>query len=51
MAKKWIVKANGGLKGWVTIKTFDSAAKADKWLTDYILKNGYSNSDFLIKAE
>ena len=42
MAKtKWIVKA-------LTAEAFDNFAKADKWLCNFVRKNGYSITDFNI---
>ena len=52
MAKTWKVKAltaeKTGKLVWKTIKEFDSSAKADNWLCDYVRKNGYSITDFNI---
>lgn len=41
------VKTN---KGWQILKFFDSPAKAEGWLFEYIKKGGYSITDFTIKA-
>lgn len=48
---QYIVKAFTGYKtGWKEIKRFGSAAEADKWLCEYIKKNGYAVSDFTVKV-
>lgn len=53
MAKtKWIVKAltaeKPGKLVWKEMKAFDNFAKADKWLCNFVRKNGYSITDFNI---
>ena len=52
MAKTWKVKAltaeKPGKLVWTTIREFDSPAKADNWLCNYVRKNGYSITDFNI---
>jgi len=39
-----------GKRTWVTIKVFDNPGRADAWLCDLCRKNGYSITDFTIKA-
>ena len=46
----YAVKAYRGIKGWQILKFFDSPAKAEAWLFEYIKKGGYSITDFTIKA-
>lgn len=55
MAKKYEVKQatyrQPGKRTWETIKVFDKPGKADEWLMNLCKTNGYSITDFTIRAK